>query len=362
MPLLTGSEALAATGTLPTHSAVFQDVANETGCVIASRAVGIYATGLLRDGYATKGFHNKAKSCNWGPMAGFVLSDPRFTKRGDSREAMDAQRRDLFKAFKEGAGEVPVYITEARRADLLKPPLNAMRDGWRVDFDNHYYFANSPSGKLFLFHLQRTERAPGAYGKPLWGVQYAYTESALPGKLSGATVSKDLNFLPVMAMVDTATKPSVVGTYLSATTGDYDLFAVFPKRRSFDRGGADRRAVPGTDRFRQPIREFIAHEDPHIGNITPRIKRIMNLINAGASHPGGNIVHHSDEAGRPLVNDIDFPFIAWVPGLSVAYAVRGVGEFKEFIGLLKSDYVLALNPGWLRQLGIGVSRGGSYEV
>ncbi|MBB6096130.1 hypothetical protein HNQ60_005021 [Povalibacter uvarum] len=362
MTLLVGSAALEATGTLPAHSDAFQAITDENKCVISSRSVGKYATGLLRDGYATKGFHNKAKSCNWGPMAGFVLSDPRFTKRGDSREAMEEQRKDIVKAFKEGSGEVPVYITESRRVELLRPALNTMRPGWEVDYNNHYYYANSPSGKLFLFHLQRTDRAPGAYGKPMWAVQYAYTEAAMPGKLKSPATSKDTSFLPVTAIVDVATRPSAAGTYLSATTGDYDLFAVFPQRSSYNRKEADKRAVPGSDRFRQPIKQFIEHEDKEVGNITPRIARLVAQINARANHAGGNIVHHSDEAGRPLVNDIDFPFIAWIPGKPRPYAARNVSEFKELIALLKGEYVLALNPGWLKPLGIGVSGGGSYEV
>jgi hypothetical protein len=166
----------------------------------------------------------------------------------------------------------------------------------------------------------------------------------------------------VKAVVDTATRQSVVGTYLSATTGDYDLFAVFPKRASHDRKGLDKRMVPGSERFRQPIARFVEHEDPHVGNATRRILEIRRQVNALAAHPGGDIVHHSDEAGRPLVNEIDFPFIAWVPGETQPYAVRSAAEFKEFIGELAFDYVLALNPGWLRQLGFGVSPGGSYEV
>lgn len=362
MPLLVGNAALAATGTLAEHSKIFQRIATRTKCVIASRAVGKYATGLLREGYATKGFHNKAKSCNWGPMAGFVLSDPRFTKRGDDREAMEGQRKDIVKALRAGAGEVPIYISEARRAELLTPPLATMRWGWKVDFENHYYFANSPSGKLYLFHLQCVYDAPGAYGKPMWAVQYAYTESAMPGQLIAPSKAAGAKYLPVTALVDVATKPSVSTTYRAATTGDYDLFAVFPLRESYRRQEADRRSVPGSDRFRQPLKQFIAHEDPEVGNVTPRIRKIIAQINAEANHPGGNIVHHSDEAGRPLVDDIDFPFIAWMPGEVAPYAACNVDDFKELISSLRQRYVLALNPGWLRQLGIGVSAKGSYEV
>src|SRR5262249_20335538 len=161
----------------------------------------------------------------------------------------------------------------------------------------------------------------------------------------GQAEAKGLDYLPVMAMVDTSTKPSAVGTYLAATTGDYDLFAVWPKRDMFNHKGADKRQVPGSERFKQPIGQFIIHEDPHQGNLTPRISRILAEINALAHHPGGNIVHHSDEAGRPLVKDIDFPFIAWVPGESVPFAASTPDDFKMFIAGLHSEYVLSLNPG-----------------
>ena len=73
-------------------------------------------------------------------------------------------------------------------------------------------------------------------------------------------------------------------------------------------------------------------------------------------------MHHSDEGGRPLVDDIDFPFIAWIPQKNAPVAVRTVSEFKVFISQLKFEYTLVLNPGWFKDLGFGVSMGGSYEV
>lgn len=363
MALLQGDAAIRHTGTLPAHSDVFQKVANAEKCVISSRAVGIQVTGLLAESYATKGFHNKAKSCKWGPMAGFVLADPRFGKLGEDREDRSGQRTALVKARRSGARETPLYISEARRQDLLKPPLNAMRLGWKVDSETHYYFANSPSGRLMLFMLKRTQRAPGAGGKDLWAVHYALTETALTSGLKDQAGSHE--YLPVKAMVDPNCPPSVGATYRAATTGDYDLFAVFPKRARFDRGGQDQRPVPGSDRFRTPIQQFIAHEDLHLGNITPRVKKLMLLINREArlaGYCGGDIVHHSDEAGRPLVNDIDFPFIGWIPGKSQPYAVCNTSEFKEFIALLDFDYMLNLNPGWLRQLGVMTGTSGAYTV
>jgi hypothetical protein len=372
MALPRGIQALELTGTYAKHSTAFQQVADRMECMISSRAVGKYATGLLEEGYSTKGFHNKAKSSNWGPMAGFVLSDPRFTKRGGSQAAREAQRRDIFKAFGAGTTEVPLYISEKRRKDLMQAPLNCMRRGWNVDEENHYYFADSPDGQLFLFYLSSTTQAPGAQGRKMWLVQYALTERALPTGLNAPTQAQGLDYLPVMAMVDTDCPALVKVTCLAATTGDYDLFCVFPARQRYARGTQDRRMVSGSDRFRAGIQQFKEQESPEVGNITPRVRQVMNQVNVAANHPGGPIVHHSDEAGRPLVSEMDFPIIAWVPKETQPYGIRNAAEFREFIGELAFKYQMVLNPGWFRELGynlqkrhgmiIGVSRGGSYEV
>lgn len=76
---------------------------------------------------------------------------------------------------------------------------------------------------------------------------------------------------------------------------------------------------------------------------------------------GGDVVHHSDEAGRPMVADIDFPCVAFVPDRP-ATCVQNVSDLKAFLASLSFEFVLGLNPGWHQQLGISVSSGGSYEV
>ena len=113
--ILRGQSACDKTGIPALHADAFQEVADGTDTVIASRAVGIYATGLILEGYASKGFHNKAKSCNWGPMAGFVLDDPRFTKVGGTEKGQKEQREALLHAIDERAVEVPLYISDDRR-------------------------------------------------------------------------------------------------------------------------------------------------------------------------------------------------------------------------------------------------------
>ncbi|MBZ5584766.1 MAG: CyaA/EF/ExoY family adenylyl cyclase toxin [Acidobacteriia bacterium] len=343
------------------HAACFQRVADETGCVISSRSVGPYVTGLLLENYATKGFHNKAKTCNWGPMAGFVLSDPRFTKRGGSREARETQRTDLSKAFDSGAGETPLFITDERRT-ALETMRCIRRSGGNIN--EMQYTAASPSGEESLFILRRAFDAPGAEGKQLWAVLYGPREVRLPSSLTAPVRPQGNELFPVMAMVDPDCPALVRRTYRAATTGDYDLFAVFPRR--YAPAGADRRSVPGSDRFRVPKGAFAAHEDADLGNITPRIRRIKDLLNvrirSEAGYRGGDCVHHSDEAGRPGVSSIEFPVIAFVPRHQEPYGIANLRDVRQFLLLLGFEYYVTFNPGWDRQRGISVTPGGSYEV
>jgi hypothetical protein len=359
---------------------VFQQVADQTNCVIASRAISTAATGLLEEGYATKGFHNKAKSCPWGPMAGFVMADPRFTKNPD----IEGQRKDLKKAVTAGATEIPLYLTERRRLELEWPRPAGLGLMTRVggNINEHIYEATPPAGGgpvppgikaqfqqgSMRFVLRRAiTDSIDTEGKQLWQVLYAAGEVRLSNNLTSPNSAAGNQLLPVIAMVDEACPAAVRRTYRAATTADYDLFAVFPPRRGankYNRTGQDQRMVPGSDRFAINIKTFSQAEDPHRGNMTGRVSQIRQLINAGvvtAGYRGGEVVHHSDEAGRPMVSDIDFPFIAFVPHRQ-PFCASSPADFKELIGVLAMRYVMTFNPGWQRQLGFTVSEGGSYVV
>ncbi|NWD73894.1 hypothetical protein HX890_07135 [Pseudomonas gingeri] len=357
--IVRGLSAIMSTGMPIQHGRAFQRVADAQESVIAVRAVGPCATGLLLESYATKGFHNKAKSCTWGPMAGFVLADPRFTKNPD----LASQRSALQGAVNSGGSETPLYITEHRRhalVDKLKCMTLVGGNGHEMR-----YTALGPSGVAMSFILKHTTSVADAKGEALWGVFYGPGESRLSNSLTGLNQAPDrASPLPVMAIVDPYCPAEVRNTYRAATTCDYDLWAVFPRRSRYSRSGADQRRVPGSDRLRQGLRSFIQHEDPHLGNITPRINGLRTALNSAVraeGYQGGDVVHHSDEAGRPLVSDIDFPCLFFTPHAQ-AYCARNVHDLKQLLSLLSFEYVLGLNPGWHRQLGLSVSREGHYEV
>lgn len=345
------------------HARCFQQVANHSNCVISSRSVGKWATGLILESYASKGFHVKAKSCNWGPMAGFVLSDPRFTKRGASPDAREAQRRDIHSAiFKEHAGEMAVYISDDRR-QYLELQGRIVRIGGNIN--ERIYNAPSPDNAMMKFVLRREMEAPGVRGIQMWAVMYGRNLDSLPSSPTMPTRNPNGALQPVMAMVDPHCDRAVRNTYRAAMTGDYDLWAVFPPAGGFQAKGLDQRPVPGSDRFVVPMSTFARNEDRHMGNITHRVIQINRQLNAAiraTGYAGGDMVHHSDEAGRPKVNEVELEFIAFIPGQAEARFITSIDDLKQFIGEVIRGYHVTFNPGWQRQLGFSTTPSGNWEV
>lgn len=118
-----------------------------------------------------------------------------------------------------------------------------------------------------------------------------------------------------------------------------------------------------------------------MGNISPFIATVVTALNYAINnnrwgetkfnYAGGNMVHHSDEAGRPFTDDIDLPFIAFFPPKEEFCNTVCKGErivlfetAEEFGWLvnyaLKSptndparpQYNVELNPGWIKDLKI----------
>ncbi|MDB5445761.1 MAG: Toxin subunit [Phenylobacterium sp.] len=351
-----GAAACEATGIPLLHADAFQEVADATGNVIASRAVGKYATGPILEGYASKGFHNKAKSCNWGPMAGFVLDDPRFTKVGGTAKGRDEQAHALLHAIAEAAVEVPLYISEARRrwltSQLLIDPISAAPG-------HHRCQAVSPWGLALDFRLQRAR--PQGANEDMWAVQYKAADRQ-SARATGA--GGDGEWIAVMAMRDPlCTIPAA--DYRAATTGDYDLFAIWARKANYSPGKLDMRLVANADLER---RIKAGHgtptgEDAHLGNVTPRILAVREALNTAIvrrGYTGGNMVHHSDEGGRPFVNDIDLPVFAVIPGKRGCYAMLSVEDLRQFITQeLDRQYAPVFHPGWMRQLVFAGRDGGT---
>lgn len=343
------------------HARCFQGIADAERCMIASRSVGRFATGLILENYASKGFKIKAKSCNWGPMAGFVMSDPRFSKNG--AEGGYDQLKLIQKAFKEGATQTPLFISNRRRIELETMGCMQWCSG---EGDSLKYRAAPRSGGLTLeFELKKkSSGVPGAYGLPLWAVCYSSPAMQPPPIGPRRHAGVDGDPLQCQSLVNPDLDESVRGTYRQATTGDYDLWGIWPRVENADPRGLDARMVPLSDRLPLSFSTFSQFESPEMGNMTGRLAGLKDRLNQSfraAGYSGGNMVHHSDETGRPGVSEVELEFIAFLPGQSGrARFIKSMADYRELLRECISQYYISINGAWQSQLGFDVSAGNHY--
>lgn len=378
------------------HIEAFERVACRNKMVISSRELNPLCTDLVLEGYAAKGFHIKAKTCDWGPMAGFVPEDPRFTK---GKQKLEDQQRDIEKAFEHGAKCAPLFISDERLQKLIDHQIVAVVSR---DADQCEVAAAPDSGSSYRFtlvkhHKSIPQQAPPGCDTDMWGIYYQREQEGLPSWYRNqllADFPKVPNLRPVNGM--TNPKASTSLGVKAAVAGDYDLWCVFPHSSLGPSGVADRpmplRATlvmgsgqgPRMQRLTQqfgidasPLRpsgnvvtqaakaaELIwrdkdqlvqtarEKEDPHLGNISLTINKIRAELNRECKAKGGDVVQHSDYGGNPFAT-IDYPLIFFVPDPKTNFALaayevaKDQPELTEILkSLLKSEYVLKLNPAW----------------
>lgn len=138
-----GDEAIEASGIVPEHARKIAEVASANDCVIAIRSVNKLSTELIAEGYTTKGLNVKGKTSDWGPQAGFICCDQKFSKiyRKYQEEAarplagfgeLYRKRQEEIAKFNDKVNEsiihghakpVPLLITRARLEFLRKKRL-----------------------------------------------------------------------------------------------------------------------------------------------------------------------------------------------------------------------------------------------
>ncbi len=179
--------------------------------------------------------------------------------------------------------------------------------------------------------------------------------------------------------------------YKQASTGDYDLFAVWPYKHTrwtdqkgktlvdLDKhnvGGSDLADLPSfniADAQKQEQYEqdrslhrqkttILLNENAHddLGNYTPRLAVVRFLLNeeirAEANYLGGDMVHHGAESGRPFMDEVDLPFIVFCPAQlgnlkEKCGLIETIEDFRTFIEWANSSsYKIGLNPGWVTEL------------
>ena len=386
------------------HATAFKTISNQQRCVIICRATGKTCLGLLEEGYDTKGFRIHGKSCDWGPMAGFVLRDPRLSKygikpAGKGKTWANKNRAEHTEALtdeknKAGwtASTTPLVISELRRRWLIAEGLiNVVQKSDRWDGT-----ATHPSGISFNYSLIPE-------GDGLWGVYFDNSDPRKAFKQErGTAVVKyprkyGKAYESMLAMTNSPEHRQFPGeNYLNAITGDYDLFAVWPFVKSkksnthldSNKGKAKPGVVSGYDASQfgmdyRPLGTVIGHgahkgnifrlegefarewdtetnepveggmvQGTKLGNITERIYLVGQLVNSlvAAGSPTGRqqVIWHSDEAARPALDDLDLPLIAFTPAGN-EIGIDTIFDMKVFISFCQKEGIcVTLSSAWVQ--------------
>ncbi|WP_018299717.1 anthrax toxin-like adenylyl cyclase domain-containing protein [Fangia hongkongensis] len=103
------------------HIGCFKTYCREKKIALVSRELNPLCTDLMLEGYAAKGFHIKAKTCDWGPMAGFVPLDYRFTKQTQSIDKQQKVIEGYLKEYQEAKSLfIPLELSIERVQSLAK--------------------------------------------------------------------------------------------------------------------------------------------------------------------------------------------------------------------------------------------------
>jgi hypothetical protein len=376
------------------HALVFMQIARHEGCVISSRQLGRVCMGLMTEGYDTKGFRIKSKSCDFGPMAGFICADERFHKKGSGYNA--TQKKDIDHAIhgdkwdKTGvwkAGVEQICLTHTRFLEL-KAWDDDENKGARIEtvkkavtrggLSEEYYLGSMTAPVPFYYVLRKEVRMGDSV------LALYYTDKKLPQESNilwqspWQVLANELKLKPMQALTNPYTSYPK-GHYKNCCTGDYDLFGVWPRKKNYEALGEDRRiagmpiAWKGGGIDPGPTNnQIIEWEDKRLGNLSNRVHTVAQLLNSAANidaKPCRNIVNHSDEAGRPFISGIDDHVIAFIPGpQGVNYIVgvespRGmpnIAQWQAFFTLcIDMGFQVVVNAFWmtqLRQWGLDSSR------
>jgi hypothetical protein len=180
---------------------------------------------------------------------------------------------------------------------------------------------------------------------------------------SGADPVPFCGFEAILGLCNPGTKGS---GFKACITADYDLFAIWPSGK--DGMGTMHKAmggdelpggVPRTSDVDERLKAGGHREHYRFGDVSPRVLTIKVMLNTAlrsAGYPGGNLIHHNDEAGNFALAKGSLseclPLIAFVPGKGTK-GIANLGHFKELADLAKKQgHRLVAKEAWLTEAGV----------
>lgn len=458
-------------------SQAFQKTADKLNCVVWSRVPGRACTTLIDEGYNLKPFYVHGKSCNWGPMAGFVCQLPALNKSGTSKMAYNLKEHMSSLAWliatqttEQEQDKVadslylPLVISDARKQELLgngtllnrsviTPDLicgiaqdakqtvaieylikrqAANRNLWNLYHRNIYIKRTPGAGYSSYLRSNGTKFSVDQAGANdnSDAVPTSYNQSIqasiAPETIATADITRIDQALQGLGIVPANDKPITrfypingvqspylaytdnANRYKNAVSGDYDLFAVWPftPNASFEMTTriSELESTPNADplgpegrqnlfipvetkknaleiaKSRNVFVEFIGtyqeldeKEDPELGNINDLVSITAQTLNSlvqsiyQGQQPGDgqfpNRAFHSDEGGRPGVDEIEYPIAFFLPRAqwddlkpydvkqhnvlqNTAFVVTNHVEFLQLVQLLRRRFYIFLHDGW----------------
>jgi hypothetical protein len=310
-------------------------VADRLNEVIIFRSTGPWSRRWIELGYPTKNFHVKGKSSDWGPQAGFVPYNGVYSKVGsDPTKALKGTQANDHGLHDNFAARTQLTLT---RQEIEKQAKDPEEDPPRKAIDKILPIAGSED--LILIATRTGDHKEFAFRAVFDKAAGAYRIEVYDERL-GANFYKlfEKRGAPLLVMTS-----SEAGANNRPMTGDYDLMAVCPSWNDY--GSLSFKAVskpglnfvgkglqpglsfPGMQRGTEgelgsrldkvldmtsttgaraprdatgkPRAGIGGAEHSDMGNLTPRILRCINELNA---EMGGNTpfrrVHHNAESHR----------------------------------------------------------------
>lgn len=294
--------AIQASNMVPEHAEAFSEVARRRDEIVIVRPVNRHAQSLIARNAATKGMHVKGKSSDWGPHAGYIPVQQKFSKLAnlpeDQRDAeVGKYTHEVMLSLEQGRATAKPFIYE----------FNGVR--YAVMYEVNYGATMGPD--LVLKH-------------PATGQYYDEKDPSRPPNppypADGGNTYQPLELL--------ANRRGVL------LTADYDLLAV---------------GIRGEP---EPLP---AQPDPERGYITSRQIQLLADLNRAVAvrgYTGGNVVHHGPETQFAKSPGVDYPNTVFEPDGDIITIVEGPPGQKDmylkryFAAMRRAGWSLRPNPRW----------------
>lgn len=288
---ITGNEAIARSGLVPSHVENFKKVASEKETYILFRPVNKLSTSLIQKGAATKGMEVHGKSSNWGPMAGYIPFDQDLSKKYGNEGAVKKGNQDNEESIKEQHGSdqiTKIILTlEPERIEELKKE-NIMKEETEKQEGNKLYHFFDVNNESYEFRMDKQTRQ----------VQYKTKNGQ---KTTLGQEIKEWTFVEVMA--------KVVDGEAKALTADYDLFALTPSLSQIQKRIpnnvwnqlGDDTSLEKDEKRIQLLRQYgLTRENKNDGKgvLTEWQRELIEPLNSAAreaGYTGGTVVNHGTE-------------------------------------------------------------------